>query len=138
MVGHIVDSIDEGWFPAVPGEPNPFFGSSDNCRYCDYDAVCPVDRDAQYEAKVDARRVRGVPRRSTSRRGGRSDAAVLVDDAARRRITTDGLDELLFVEAGAGTGKTKQLVDRVVALVLDRGRADARDRRDHLHRGGRE
>jgi ATP-dependent exoDNAse (exonuclease V) beta subunit len=46
--------------------------------------------------------------------------ALLVDDAARRRITTDGLDELLFVEAGAGTGKTKQLVDRVVALVLDR------------------
>ena len=47
--------------------------------------------------------------------------AVLVDDDARRRITTTGLDELLFVEAGAGTGKTKQLVDRVVALVLDRG-----------------
>ncbi|MGZ6886861.1 MAG: UvrD-helicase domain-containing protein [Acidimicrobiia bacterium] len=47
-------------------------------------------------------------------------APTLVDEAARRRITTDGLDELLFVEAGAGTGKTKQLVDRVVALVLDR------------------
>ena len=44
----------------------------------------------------------------------------LVDDAARARISRDGLDELLFVEAGAGTGKTKQLVDRVVALVLDR------------------
>ena len=43
----------------------------------------------------------------------------LVDDAARTRISRDGLDELLFVEAGAGTGKTKQLVDRVVALVLD-------------------
>ena len=52
VVGHIVDSIDEGWFPAVPGDPNTFFGSSDNCRYCDYDAVCPVDRDAQYEAKA--------------------------------------------------------------------------------------
>ena len=48
-------------------------------------------------------------------------APALVDDAARRRITTDGLDELLFVEAGAGTGKTKQLVDRVVSLVLHRG-----------------
>ena len=45
----------------------------------------------------------------------------LADAAARSRITRDGLDELLFVEAGAGTGKTKQLVDRVVALVLDRG-----------------
>ncbi len=48
-------------------------------------------------------------------------SVALVDDAARRRITRDGLDELLFVEAGAGTGKTKQLVDRVVALVLTRG-----------------
>jgi ATP-dependent helicase/nuclease subunit A len=48
-------------------------------------------------------------------------AVALVDEAARRRITFDGLDELLFVEAGAGTGKTKQLVDRVVALVLVRG-----------------
>ncbi len=48
-------------------------------------------------------------------------AATLVDEAARRRITTDGLDELLFVEAGAGTGKTQQLVDRVVTLVLVRG-----------------
>ena len=48
-------------------------------------------------------------------------AVELVDDAARVRISRDGLDELLFVEAGAGTGKTKQLVDRVVALVLDRG-----------------
>jgi len=48
-------------------------------------------------------------------------AAPLIDAAARDRITSTGLDELLFVEAGAGTGKTKQLVDRVVALVLDRG-----------------
>ncbi|MBK5289614.1 MAG: UvrD-helicase domain-containing protein [Acidimicrobiia bacterium] len=46
---------------------------------------------------------------------------VLVDDAVRRRITHDGLDELLFVEAGAGTGKTKQLVDRVVSLIVARG-----------------
>ena len=48
-------------------------------------------------------------------------SAVLVDEAARRRITSEGLDDLLFVEAGAGTGKTQQLVGRVVALVLDRG-----------------
>ena len=44
----------------------------------------------------------------------------LVDEDVRRLITTDGLDALLFVEAGAGTGKTKQLVDRVVSLVLTR------------------
>ncbi|MEP6624027.1 MAG: UvrD-helicase domain-containing protein, partial [Acidimicrobiia bacterium] len=45
----------------------------------------------------------------------------LIDEGVRRRIAHDGLDELLFVEAGAGTGKTKQLVDRVVSLVLRRG-----------------
>ncbi len=44
----------------------------------------------------------------------------LIDDAVRRRIAHEGLDELLFVEAGAGTGKTKQLVDRVVSLVVTR------------------
>ena len=47
--------------------------------------------------------------------------AVLPDAAARDRITT-ALDETLFVEAGAGSGKTKSLVDRVGAL-LDAGLA---------------
>ena len=38
------------------------------------------------------------------------------DQAARDRITSD-LASTLFVEAGAGTGKTSALVDRVLALV---------------------
>ncbi|MCH8818552.1 MAG: UvrD-helicase domain-containing protein [Chloroflexi bacterium] len=38
------------------------------------------------------------------------------DAAARRRITED-LDSTLFVEAGAGTGKTTALVGRVTALI---------------------
>ncbi len=38
------------------------------------------------------------------------------DQAARERIVTD-LDHTLFVEAGAGSGKTTALVDRIVALV---------------------
>ena len=38
------------------------------------------------------------------------------DQAARERIATD-LDTTLFVEAGAGSGKTTALVGRVVALV---------------------
>ncbi|HSK98271.1 MAG TPA: UvrD-helicase domain-containing protein, partial [Euzebyales bacterium] len=40
----------------------------------------------------------------------------LADEAARRRIAED-LDATLFVEAGAGSGKTRSLVDRIVALV---------------------
>jgi ATP-dependent helicase/nuclease subunit A len=39
-----------------------------------------------------------------------------LDDAQRRRITEE-LDSTLFVEAGAGTGKTTALVDRVTALL---------------------
>ncbi len=38
------------------------------------------------------------------------------DQAARDRIASD-LGSTLFVEAGAGTGKTSALVDRIVALV---------------------
>ncbi|MGI8873845.1 MAG: UvrD-helicase domain-containing protein [Egibacteraceae bacterium] len=42
----------------------------------------------------------------------------LSDQAARARIAT-ALHETLFVEAGAGSGKTRSLVERVVALVHD-------------------
>ena len=39
-------------------------------------------------------------------------------DAAARQEITGHLDRTLFVEAGAGSGKTRCLVDRVVATVL--------------------
>ncbi len=45
-------------------------------------------------------------------------AAVPPDEGTRARIRT-ALDETLFVSAGAGSGKTSMLVDRVLALVLD-------------------
>jgi ATP-dependent helicase/nuclease subunit A len=43
------------------------------------------------------------------------------DEAARRRITDD-LDRTFLVEAGAGSGKTKSLVDRMIATIAT-GRA---------------
>ncbi len=43
------------------------------------------------------------------------------DVTVRQRIV-ESLDETLFVEAGAGTGKTTQLVGRIVALIVS-GRA---------------
>ncbi len=43
------------------------------------------------------------------------------DQSARDLISTTGLSQTLFVEAGAGTGKTTQLVNRIVSLVLDEG-----------------
>ncbi len=71
----------------------------------------------------------------------------LPDQAARDRIASD-LDSTLFVEAGAGSGKTRALVERVVALVgsgvameniaaitfTEKAGAELRDRiRDQLH-----
>ena len=44
-------------------------------------------------------------------------ATELIDQDARHQIVTS-LDETLFVDAGAGTGKTRLLVDRVAETVL--------------------
>ena len=41
-----------------------------------------------------------------------------VRDKEARTTIREALDETLFVQAGAGTGKTSALVDRVVSLVL--------------------
>jgi ATP-dependent exoDNAse (exonuclease V) beta subunit len=46
---------------------------------------------------------------------------VPVDQATRDLVSRDGLGRTLFVEAGAGTGKTTQLVDRIANLVLHEG-----------------
>ena len=54
------------------------------------------------------------------------DTALPADHAARRAIV-ERLDENMVVEAGAGTGKTRSLVERVVALV-----ATGRTTMDHI------
>lgn len=41
-----------------------------------------------------------------------------LDQTTRTLITTGGLDQTLFVEAGAGSGKTSALVERIVNLVV--------------------
>ncbi len=46
---------------------------------------------------------------------------MIADHEAREVIGSSGLDSTLFVEAGAGTGKTRALVTRIVNLVADRG-----------------
>ncbi len=46
---------------------------------------------------------------------------VLDEDAATRVAIVDDLGDTMFVEAGAGSGKTKSLVDRVVSLVTRAG-----------------
>ena len=43
-------------------------------------------------------------------------ATAPADQDARDRIHTD-LESTLFVEAGAGTGKTRELIERIVRLI---------------------
>jgi len=46
----IVAGIKDGVFPAVPGPPGRF-GEPRNCRYCDFDKICPSNREAMWERK---------------------------------------------------------------------------------------
>ena len=48
-------------------------------------------------------------------------APMPVDTDARRLITLDGLADTLFIEAGAGSGKTTTIVERIVNLVVIAG-----------------
>ena len=57
----------------------------------------------------------------TATDGGGPAPRVPVDQATRDLVSRDGLGRTLFVEAGAGTGKTTQLVDRIANLVLHEG-----------------
>ena len=40
----ITDGISAGVFAAVPGDWQSFRGTYENCKYCDFDAVCPRGR----------------------------------------------------------------------------------------------
>ncbi len=51
VVGKIVDGIATGVFPAVSGDANDFTGSFDNCKFCDFTRICPVNRDDAFERK---------------------------------------------------------------------------------------
>ena len=42
-------------------------------------------------------------------------------DDEQRQVIREDTERTLFVEAGAGSGKTKSLIDRVATLVLERG-----------------
>ena len=55
---------------------------------------------------------------------------------AARRSDRDALDDTLVVEAAAGTGKTTELVNRIMRVIAPGPRRRARDRRGHLHREG--
>lgn len=53
----IVDGIESGLHPPNPGDYDSFYGSFQNCRYCDFDIVCRRDRDAEFAAAVESGRM---------------------------------------------------------------------------------
>jgi ATP-dependent helicase/nuclease subunit B len=50
VVGTIADGITAGCFPGRPGDADPRSGWV-NCRWCDYNSICPRDRGRQWERK---------------------------------------------------------------------------------------
>ena len=66
----------------------------------------------------------GLEPASTADHGPAADERPAVPDAAERDRIADDLATTLFVEAGAGAGKTSSLVRRIVNLiVVEIGRA---------------
>ncbi len=49
VVGTIASGIERGLFPANPGAPGLY--GSENCKFCDFDRVCPSNRDALWTRK---------------------------------------------------------------------------------------
>jgi ATP-dependent helicase/nuclease subunit B len=55
VVGGVLDGIEAGAFPAVPGDPRQDGAGRDtwdNCCYCPYDRVCAPDRDRLHARKA--------------------------------------------------------------------------------------
>jgi RecB family exonuclease len=50
----IVDGIESGLFPARPGAYDSFFGSHESCGFCEFDRVCPRDREDHERATAEA------------------------------------------------------------------------------------
>ena len=86
--------------------------SENDCRWCDFDRLCPATPPADDRAQG------GRPARPRARRaeGDRVSDRRPSTQAVRDEIRTN-LDENLCVEAGAGTGKTTSLVGRIVEML---------------------
>jgi ATP-dependent helicase/nuclease subunit A len=94
----VVDGIEARLYPATP-EP-PGWRQWVPCRYCEPDELGTTERYPEWERK-------------------RHDPCLVrwFGHAAARARIGEELDATLFVDAGAGAGKTTALVGRVVALV---------------------
>ena len=58
----LTDGIGTGRFPARPGEYQWHRGTHEHCSWCDYDDICPRDRDEEWERVRFDPSLRGVAR----------------------------------------------------------------------------
>lgn len=49
VLGVLADGIGEGRFPARPGAHAYQWGNFEHCAWCDFDDICPRDRDEEWE-----------------------------------------------------------------------------------------
>ncbi|WP_436795583.1 PD-(D/E)XK nuclease family protein [Actinospongicola halichondriae] len=48
-LGVLVDGVGSGRFPAHSGSDNWFTGTNENCGYCEFNDICPADREEEWE-----------------------------------------------------------------------------------------
>lgn len=72
----LADGIGSGRFPARPGEYQYHRGNFDHCTWCDFDSICPRDRDEEWE------RVRAHPSLAAVRGLAEAGSAWVLDEAA--------------------------------------------------------
>jgi hypothetical protein len=76
VVGKIAGAIAAGCFPGVPGAP-VWEGHFKNCLMCDFDELCPVDRDRQWSRKLSDPKLRPVSELLDDEAPGSLDGAVV-------------------------------------------------------------
>ena len=144
-LGLVVDGIEAGCFPPRPSAARL---AQVPCRAGSASPTGSAPPRAGRSGSASAtircsRRGSASPTRPTSRAARRELSSSACsprrddeppDQAARELIRT-ATGTTLFVEAGAGAGKTTALVGRILTLV-DEGIDDRRHRRHHVHREG--
>jgi ATP-dependent exoDNAse (exonuclease V) beta subunit len=90
--------FEEGFFPAAPAK--------DECKYCDFKRVCgPYE-----EMRLKKKDTKAQP----ARRLGRRDDGL---PTGRALLDRTELDKTRVVEAAAGTGKTTEMITRIIAVI---------------------
>ena len=111
LVGGAVDLVDAGMFPRT---------TRGRCDYCDVGYACGSSDWARARKREHEALAPVVRLQAAAAEGGATMAPerVACDQDVRDRVTSE-LGTTFLLEAGAGTGKTRVLVDRYVRCVLD-------------------